>query len=119
MAVACWLRGRTVQARVAAGEVGPAAGRAGAGSVSRRQSLVAAVAVGWSGGVAGGLGWWATEGAWGGEAGREGEGVALRYLRGRTPRAMGAQQRMPVPWWSAAGATSRSMPRSSREYSTW
>ena len=54
-----------------------------------------------------------------GDAARESAGVPLRYLPVSTPRPSGDQGRMPRPSAAAAGTTSGSMPRLSREYSTW
>src|SRR6185436_2827749 len=54
-----------------------------------------------------------------GEAPRESAGVPLRYLPVRMPRPSGDQGRMPMPQAAAAGTTSASGERLSREYSTW
>ena len=53
------------------------------------------------------------------EAPRESAGVPLRYLPVRMPRPSGDQGRMPMPQAAAAGTTSASGERLSREYSTW
>ena len=53
------------------------------------------------------------------EAARESAGRPLRYLPVRTPRPSGDQGSTPMPSAAQAGSTSRSMPRSSSEYSTW
>ena len=49
---------------------------------------------------------------------RESDGVPVRYLPVSTPRPSGDQGRMPRPSAAAAGSTSCSMARLSREYST-
>ena len=45
--------------------------------------------------------------------------IAIATTASTPPRPSGAQGRMPTPWNAAAGTTSRSIPRSSSEYSTW
>ena len=53
------------------------------------------------------------------EAPRESEGIPLRYLPVSTPCPNGDHGRMPSPSAAAAGTTSASMRRLTREYSTW
>ena len=52
-------------------------------------------------------------------AARESSGRPLRYLPVSTPRPSGDHGSTPMPSAAAAGSTSRSMPRSSSEYSIW
>ena len=54
-----------------------------------------------------------------GDAARESAGRPWRYLPVSTPRPSGDQGSRPSPSAAQAGSTSRSMPRSSSEYSTW
>ena len=54
-----------------------------------------------------------------GDAARESAGVPERYLPVSTPAPSGDHGSTPSPSASAAGSTSRSMPRWSSEYSIW
>ena len=54
-----------------------------------------------------------------GDAARESAGRPCRYLPVSTPRPSGDHGSTPSPSAAHAGSTSRSMPRSSSEYSTW